>query len=141
MKFKSRKDILFKVFTLGSLSLLLAILVYISMGNLSWLDILVLLLVSAVIGLILWIYFDTSYKIMEKKVYYKSGPFRGNIEINKINGIIKGKTKWSGFKAATSQNGLIIKYNKYREIYISPKTNDTFVTALLKLNNDITITG
>lgn len=140
MKFESRKDTFFNLFTIGSLALLIAILVYITVGDLSWVDLLVLLFLSAVIGLLLWIYFDTSYQINKNKIYYKSGPFRGNIEINNIVEIIRGKTLWSGLKAATAQKGLIIKYEKYNEIYISPKTNDLFIAKLLELNNEIKIT-
>lgn len=46
---------------------------------------------------------------------------RGKIEIVGIKEIIIGKSLWSGFKPATAKNGLIIKYDKYNEIYISPK--------------------
>ncbi|MGO3182207.1 MAG: PH domain-containing protein [Aequorivita sp.] len=140
MKFKSRKDTLFNLIAIGNLSILIAIVVYITTDDFSWANLLILLVVSAVIGLILWIYFDTSYLIRKNKLYYKSGPFRGNIEINNIYEIIKGKTMWAGLKPATAQKGLIVKYNKYNEIYISPKNNDSFIAELLKLNSRIEIT-
>lgn len=47
---------------------------------------------------------------------------------------------WTGLKPATARNGLIIKYNKFDEIYISPETNDTFVDKILELNGNIVIT-
>ena len=42
-------------------------------------------------------------------------------------------------KPATALKGLIIKYNKYDEIYISPKTNESFVAEILKLNPEVKI--
>ncbi|HET8839525.1 MAG TPA: PH domain-containing protein, partial [Flavobacteriaceae bacterium] len=53
--------------------------------------------------------------------------------------IIKGETRWCGLKPATAGKGLVVKYNKYDEIYISPKTNDSFVEKLLQLNPKIEI--
>ena len=65
---------------------------------------------------------------------------RGKIEIERIKEIIKGKSLWSGLKPATARNGLIIKYDKYEEIYISPEINETFVNKILELNNNTKIT-
>jgi hypothetical protein len=78
--------------------------------------------------------------LTKTELKYKSGILRGTIQIKDISEIIKGKTFWSGFKAATARHGVIVKYNQYDEIYISPKTNDTFVAKLLELNTEITIT-
>ena len=139
MKFESRKDAFFNLFTIGSLSLFIAILVYLTMGDISMSDLLVLLLLLGGIGLLLWIYFDTSYELSKDEFNYKSGPFRGTIAINRISEIIKGKTMWSGIKAATSRKGLIIKYDKYNEIYISPKTSELFIAELLRSNSLIRI--
>ena len=44
-----------------------------------------------------------------------------------------------GFKPALATKGLIIKYNKYDDIYISPNSNDTFIEAVLKINSNIKI--
>lgn len=90
--------------------------------------------------LIFWIYFDTFYKIENKILIYRSGFFRGKIEIPTIKEIQKGKTMWSGNKPALARNGLIIKFNKYDEIYIAPESNNEMITDLLKLNSEIRIT-
>lgn len=84
--------------------------------------------------LLLWMYFETKYEITASELKYRTGPIRGKIEIVGIKEIIIGKSLWSGFKPATAKNGLNIKYDKYKEIYISPKTNDTFVQRILELN-------
>jgi hypothetical protein len=93
------------------------------------------------IGLLLWIYFKTEYVLTASKLIYKSGPLRGSIEIHRIREIIKDKTLWSGLKPATARNGLIIKYDKFEEIYISPETNETFIKRILELNDKIKITS
>lgn len=46
--------------------------------------------------LVLWIYFDTFYRIENKELIYRSGFLRGRIEILNIKEILKGKTLWSG---------------------------------------------
>ena len=90
--------------------------------------------------LILWIYFDTSYKIENNTLIYRSGFLRGNIEITTIKEILKGKTLWIGTKPALARNGLVIKFNKYDEIYIAPENNSEIIADLLKINSEIKIT-
>ena len=88
---------------------------------------------------ILWIYFDTSYKITEDELYYYSGFVKGKIKISNIREITKGKTMWSGLKPALSPNGLTIRYNRFDKIYISPENNDEVITNLLRINPEIQI--
>ena len=90
--------------------------------------------------LIFWIYFDTYYKIVNNELIYRSGFLRGKVEIPTIKEILKGKTMWSGIKPALAKNGLIIKFNKYDEIYIAPESNNELISDLLKLNSEIKIT-
>ncbi len=101
-----------------------------------WVDILMLI----VAVLLLWLNFGTEYELNKTELNYKSGPIRGKIEIENIKEIIIGKNLWTGLKPATARNGLIIKYNKYDEIYISPQTNETFVNKILEFNKKIKIT-
>ncbi|MBD0824262.1 PH domain-containing protein [Aestuariibaculum marinum] len=140
MKFKSRKE---PLFTTLIFSIIGIICIHIFLSNdydtsytFKWLDLILVL----VIGLLLWIHFGTSYKLTEKELKYKSGPIFGSIIIANIHEIVKGKTLWVGIKPATAPDGLIIKYNKYEEIYISPKTNESFIKKILELNSDIKIT-
>ena len=98
-----------------------------------------LLLLLIPLSLISWIYFDTFYQIEKNDLIYRSGFLRGKVEIQNIRGILKGKTMWSGIKPALARNGLIIKFNKYDEIYIAPEDNDKLISDLLKLNPGIEI--
>ena len=140
MKFQSNKGAFFTIILFGSLSIFSWIGVELLMANFDWISLFVFVLLLLTTGLLLWIYFDTSYKLNQEEFSYRSGPFRGKIEINRINEVIKGKTMWAGLKPATAQKGLIIKYDKYNEIYISPRTNDLFIETLLDLNSEIRIT-
>ena len=90
--------------------------------------------------LIFWIYFDTFYKIENNDLIYRSGFLRGKVEIPMIKEILKGKTMWSGIKPALARKGLIIKFNKYDEIYIAPESNAELISDLLKVNSEIKIT-
>lgn len=91
------------------------------------------------LALIVWIYFDTLYKIEKNQLIYRSGFLRGRIDISKIKEIVVGKTMWSGIKPAMATNGLIIKFNSYDEVYIAPKNNDELIADLLELNPRIKI--
>ncbi|NME71839.1 hypothetical protein HHU12_27990 [Flammeovirga aprica JL-4] len=55
--------------------------------------------------------------------------------------IVKGETLLSGTKAAVACHGLIVKFAKYDEVYISPDSNDSFIEEILKINPDIKISG
>lgn len=142
MKFKSRKDILFQLLGFSIIGFFIGIILFrifsdgIENYNFMWIDI----FISTVAGFLIWLGLGTNYELTQTELKYKSGPIRGEIEIDKIHEIIKGKTLWSGLKPATARNGLIIKYEKYNEIYISPKTNHSFVKKILELNDKIKIT-
>lgn len=121
-------------------SIILPIVVfYLDKNTISEKPFILLPLLSPII-LIFWIYFDTSYKIENNELIYRSGFLRGKIEIPNIKEILKVKTMWSGVKPALARNGLIIKLNKYDEIYIAPENNDELISDLIKLNSEIKIT-
>jgi hypothetical protein len=142
MKFKSKKDILFQLLGFSIIVFFIGIILFrvfydgIENYNFMWTDIFML----TVAGFLIWLGLGTNYELTQTELKYKSGPIRGKIEIDKIHEIIKGKTLWSGLKPATARNGLIIKYEIYNEIYISPKTNDSFLKKILELNDKIKIT-
>ena len=141
MKIKSRKDILFQFLTFGLSSFFVAIILF-QVFIKKWDNgsIIVNIIMIATIGLLFWIYFGTEYELTETELKYKSGPIKGKIKIEEITEIIQNKTLWSGLKPATSRNGLIIKYKKIEEIYISPDTNDIFINKILEINKNIKIT-
>ena len=143
MKFKSERDTFFGIIIFGIIAFLLGISAFTFLSGklekeIDW----SFLLILAVVVLLSWLYFGTRYELTkEEGLTYRSGPFHGKIDIDRITEIVQGKTLWVGFKPATARNGLIIKYDKFQEIYISPKTNESFIKKAVELNGKIKITN
>jgi len=142
IKFKSTKDVLFQALILGivggCISLIVSVGLATGLDKSSYVTISLLLLICA---FLLWSYYGTYYELTQKQIKYNCGPINGKIEIKEIREVIKGKTLWVGLKPATARKGLIIKYGKFDEIYMSPQTNDEFINRLLELNDAIKITS
>ncbi|AFL81451.1 Protein of unknown function (DUF1200) [Aequorivita sublithincola DSM 14238] len=140
MKFKSRKDFLFIVIIFGLNTFLIGITVYGHItGEIEPKEYWTSAVIFALVGFVFWIFFTTNYELNQTHFIYRSGPFRGKIKIESIRKIEAGKTMWVGFKPATARKGLIVHYDKFNEIYISPKTNEAFIQKILELNNTIEI--
>lgn len=87
--------------------------------------------------------------LIQKTTYYsiKNGYFnyssifllKGAINIENIHKLEVNKTSWVGNKPATATKGIIIHYNKYDDVYISPESNDDLVKELLKINPNIEV--
>ncbi|MGX5690372.1 PH domain-containing protein [Arcticibacter tournemirensis] len=140
MKFKSDTDILFDVFIFGPVLILLIPLSEIIKNIDDKSAILTLVIILAVISFLLWARFGTYYVIKESQLLYRCGPIRGSIDIQSVHSLTKNKTLWLGTKPALARKGIILKYNKYDDIYISPKNKDQFIAELLKRNNNIQVT-
>lgn len=142
MKFQSKKDILFSIVLIGgNILIILITLLGIIKGEMGKNESWAIILNVALVVFLFWVYYGTSYELSkEEGLVYTSGPIKGKIRLNRITEIVKGKTLWVGYKHATSRKGLIIKYDKYNEIYISPKTNESFIKKILEFKKDIKIT-
>lgn len=91
--------------------------------------------------LLVSIILKTEYKIKNNLLYWQSGPFYGKIDIKSISKIkhhdgIFVPTIW---KPALSQKGLIITYNKFDDIYISPQKEVEFIAEIVAINPNIEI--
>lgn len=91
--------------------------------------------------LLIWILVDTKYSLEGSYLKYKSGPINGKIDIFRIHTIEHQKSWMVGttLKPALGIKGLILKYNKFDDIYISPKKKQEFIDALLEVNPHIEI--
>lgn len=92
--------------------------------------------------LCIWLLLDTKYTITGKAVLlYCSGPIRGKIDIGTIRKIEhqQGWISTSLLKPSLDKDGLYIHYNKFDDIYLSPKDKEAFVNYLLKINPKIDI--
>lgn len=100
-----------------------------------------IIILSIVVALILWILFDTRYVIKENFLLYRSGPFRGRIDIKQIQKI----QRFSGLyvpvivKPALDTKGFIISYNSGEDVYVSPQKAETFIAEILKINPQIEV--
>jgi hypothetical protein len=140
MKFSSRKSLFFRFLIFGLAALFAGLYIYVLVyGWIEQRDFWIVIPIGIVIGFLLWIYFGTNYELTDKELIYKSGPLRGRIRIDEIREIVKGKTLYAGFKPATAEKGLIVKFRKYDEIYISPNSNESFIEAILERNPAILI--
>jgi hypothetical protein len=93
------------------------------------------------IGFFLWIFLGTYYTIKNGYLYHRSGPFFGKMKISSISKI-KYHSGWYVpvlYRPATDIVGIIIIYNKFDDIYFSPKERDMFVEELLRINPKIEI--
>jgi hypothetical protein len=86
-------------------------------------------------GFVLWLWFQTGYAIEDGKLNYVSGPFRGSIAITSIREVrVASSWKVLGKKPALSTNGLLISYNSYDDIFISPEDKKSFIAELQRYN-------
>jgi hypothetical protein len=99
------------------------------------------LILGLVIALIIWVLLDTRYVIKTKFLLYRSGPFRGRIDITKIKKIKlhSGLFVPVSMKPALDINGFIITYNQYDDVFVSPSNSSIFLEELKKINPSIEI--
>lgn len=104
-----------------------------------------LLIVTLINGitllLLLWIIFKTNYTIDKSYLICKSGPFKKKIKIQSISKISyhKGIIVPSFWKFSLNHYGLIINYQKFEDVYISPKDEIDFIAELTQINPNIII--
>lgn len=139
LKFKSRKDPLFLTIFFSVLLICGYTLYYTCTNNFPGDSLFPIILIVLVILLLLWVIFGTFYVLKEGELLYRCGPFRGSIKISAIKEITNGKTMWVGMRPATARNGVIIKYEKYNRIYISPERPNEFIAAIKKQNEEVVV--
>lgn len=99
------------------------------------------LIIYGISAILIWILLDTNYKIDKNTLFYCSGPIRGTIKIERIRKIERWN-KWyvkSFLKPSLGNDGLIIYYDKFEDIYISPKNKEDFINALREINPGIEV--
>lgn len=91
-----------------------------------------------VVGFILILSMTTQYIINENQLVVKSTWIvNERIDISKITKIEKSNSILSS--PALSLDRLLVRYNKYDEVLISPKEKIEFINELLKINPNIEI--
>ncbi|WP_026908367.1 PH domain-containing protein [Paucisalibacillus globulus] len=92
---------------------------------------------SLIIGMLLWLWFGTGYKIEEGRIKIKYGPFSSIVKIDQITRMKATKSPLSA--PALSIDRIEILHGKYNSAIISPKDVDNFIKILLTKNQDIQI--
>ena len=99
------------------------------------------IIVLLVCAFLIWVLLDTRYVIRDNKLFYRSGPIRGNISIDKIRKIeyFSGYFVPTSMKPALDYKGFIIHYNAFDDVYVSPKNAEDFLETLKAMNPTIEI--
>ncbi len=89
----------------------------------------------------LWMLFGTGYSIEAKILKWRQGPLNGRISIESIRKIEYDDSfiKYQTWKPALHHKGLVIYYNKFDDIFISPMQRDVFVEMLIGINPEIEV--
>ena len=125
---------------LWTIVIFMVVLLYVGMTK-EHVTLLPVIILGLVIAMILWTLLDTRYVIKQHFLLYRSGPFRGRIDIEKIKKIkyFSGLYVPVTMKPALDTKGFIITYNNVEDVYVSPVDRDVFLTELLKINPGIEV--
>ncbi|GEN52731.1 PH domain-containing protein [Halobacillus faecis] len=141
MYFPSKKDV-FHTITIWGVVLFI-VFIYAFGGEptgfqlISYRDPLGYVLGGLTIGVLVWIWFHTGYKVENQELLIHSGPLRKRINIMNITKIKTTKSLMSS--PALSLEKLEIFYGDYKSTFISPQDEQRFVHALLEKNPQIEI--
>lgn len=94
---------------------------------------------ALIYSLILLLAFLTDYKIKNRVLYCRSGIFKKELEISSIRKIEKSAKLYVGWKLGLALKGIVIHYNKFDDLYISPLDEKEFINTLLEINPEIQI--
>ncbi|WP_017472881.1 PH domain-containing protein [Amphibacillus jilinensis] len=135
MFFTSEKDIVYSLLCWGTIIFTsLAIFLNFSLSVLSIFSALIGLLA---IGFLIWVWFGTNYKVEDKSIQIKYGPFKEKVLIQDINEIGKRKSKL--ITPALAIDRVLLRYGRYGEILITLKNESEFIDLLLTNNPRITL--
>ncbi|ADU29329.1 PH domain-containing protein [Evansella cellulosilytica] len=135
MYFPSKKDNWLAFVILGAI--LLVILSFIFDGNRNGWPILEFIICLLVIGLPLWIWLGTGYKLEEGLIKIRCGPFKSTVRIKEITKLSATKSPLSA--PALSLDRIEITHGMYNMAIVSPKNKIDFISILLSENPDIQV--
>ena len=131
--FTSKKDIIYFLAVWGTIILVFLSIIFnfsLTVFNLFW-----GLIGLIAIGLLIWIWFGTGYRIENETIKIQNGPFKWKISIKEINSISKRKSLLA--TPALSVDRLVLQYGKYGDMLLSPKNECEFIELLLTKNSQI----
>lgn len=96
-------------------------------------------IVGTIAGLIFSLPGTTHYTFEKDSLICRSSFLKRTIPYSSINKIGKQKGLYAGWKFSLSSKGLLIAYNKYDELYISPTDQEQFIEDLKRSNPSIEV--
>ena len=77
----------------------------------------------------------TSYYVLENTFHYRSFLMKGAIDIGRVKRLEIHVNDWSANNPATSNmKGVLISYNNFDQLFITPEDNKDFAAVLLNIN-------
>ncbi len=128
LTFRSRVDPLLAALIFVPMALGFAMLIARAFSNNKSLGIVAPIVFGFAIGLVVWIYADTSYRITDTDLLVRSGPLRVSVPLAQIRRVTRTRSVLSA--PALSMNRLEITYAKAGVVVISPKDDAGFLAAL-----------
>ncbi|WP_186673837.1 PH domain-containing protein [Sporosarcina sp. BP05] len=141
MYFPSKKDIWLAFIIWGVI--LSIILVYIFGGEpigwqiITYKSVLGYIMSLLIIGLLLWLWFGTGYKVEEGFIKIRYGPFRNTVKIEEVKKLSATKNPLAA--PALSIDRIEILHGKYNMAIVSPKNKTDFIRILVTENPDIQV--
>lgn len=96
-----------------------------------------LILVPVFIIWLIWIWFNTGYRVVNNTLKIEAGPLKQTIDIQEIRKLTRERS--ISTSGALSIERLQIQYGKYKYVGISPKKEYEFIQLLLSKNPQIQI--
>ncbi len=99
------------------------------------------IILALVAVLIVWVLLDTRYVIKNSFLLYRSGPFRGRIDITKIQKIKRHSGLYVpvSMKQALDTTGFIITFNNFNDVFVSPQNSAIFLEEIQKINPKVEV--
>jgi hypothetical protein len=131
MLFRAKKDYTFLIVFLFVLLLYSGIslftIIYEDDCSVIWVFLIVLTFLAL---LFISIYKTTYFRLEDEKLFCKSLVFKKEILYSSIRKVEKQQGIYAGIKFSTAWKGLVIHYNKYDELLISPENEEIFIEKL-----------
>jgi len=131
MLFRAKKDYTFLIVFLFVLLLYSGIslftIIYEDDCSVIWVFLIVLTLLAL---LFISIYKTTYFRLDQHNLFCKSLIFKKEIPYSSIKKVEKQQGIYAGVKFSTAWKGIIVHYNKYDELLISPENEEIFIVKI-----------
>jgi energy-coupling factor transporter transmembrane protein EcfT len=131
MLFRAKKDYTFLIVFLFVLLLYSGIslftIIYEDDYSVIWVFLIVLIFFAL---LFISIYKTTYFRLDQHNLFCKSLVFKKEIPYSSIKKVEKQQGIYAGIKFSTAWKGIIVHYNKYDELLISPENEEIFIAKI-----------